>query len=235
MGLVEAGLQPGLFLECGGSTPLSLCGSLLGPSSFFPPSKPASFRSAGFPPARLAFLPTHRQDGGATKWRRHLGRSGHAGSARTKSPIGEAEKRPAQCGPPTGSEHAVSSATLSKDESMGHPPKGKIVDLVLLDADPLQDIHNTTKISEVFLGGKEFDRAALDQMLKTAETAASVSAQLPSSLSQPVPEMQSLAKAFEGTWSISGQFEPSESRPNGGVSRATPTTNPLATNGSAVR
>jgi hypothetical protein len=49
---------------------------------------------------------------------------------------------------------------------------GKIADLVLLDADPLADIHNTTKIGEVFLAGKEFDLAALDRMLKNAETAA---------------------------------------------------------------
>jgi len=41
--------------------------------------------------------------------------------------------------------------------------KGKLADLLLLDADPLQDIHNTTKISEVFLDGKEFDRAALNK------------------------------------------------------------------------
>jgi len=39
-------------------------------------------------------------------------------------------------------------------------------------ADPLRDIHNTTRISELFLGGKEFDRAALDAMLKRAEAAA---------------------------------------------------------------
>jgi hypothetical protein len=42
----------------------------------------------------------------------------------------------------------------------------------LLDADPVSDIHNTTKISAVFLGGKEFDRAALDQILRSAEAAA---------------------------------------------------------------
>ena len=50
--------------------------------------------------------------------------------------------------------------------------KGTVADLVLLDADPLNDIHNTTKISGVFLAGKEFDRAALDQMLRNAEAAA---------------------------------------------------------------
>jgi imidazolonepropionase-like amidohydrolase len=54
----------------------------------------------------------------------------------------------------------------------GSVAPGKIADLVLLDADPLNDIHNTTRISEVFLSGKEFDRAALDQMLRNAEGAA---------------------------------------------------------------
>jgi imidazolonepropionase-like amidohydrolase len=48
---------------------------------------------------------------------------------------------------------------------------GKIADLVLLDADPLKDIHNTTRISEVFLSGKEFDRTVLDQVLRNAEAA----------------------------------------------------------------
>jgi hypothetical protein len=43
---------------------------------------------------------------------------------------------------------------------------------VLLEADPLANIHHTTKISEVFLAGKEFDRPALDQMLRSAEAAA---------------------------------------------------------------
>jgi hypothetical protein len=40
-----------------------------------------------------------------------------------------------------------------------------------MDADPLKGIHNTTKISGVFSAGKEFDRAALDQMLRSAEAA----------------------------------------------------------------
>lgn len=49
----------------------------------------------------------------------------------------------------------------------------KVADLVLLDADPLQDIHNTTRISGVFLFGRYLDRAALDKLLKDAEAAAS--------------------------------------------------------------
>jgi hypothetical protein len=43
----------------------------------------------------------------------------------------------------------------------------------LLDADPLADIHNTSKISEVFLAGEEFDRARLDRLISTARDAPS--------------------------------------------------------------
>lgn len=61
---------------------------------------------------------------------------------------------------------------MDASDKYGSVTPGKIADLVLLDADPLKDIHNTTKISSVFLAGKEFDRAALDAMLSRAETVA---------------------------------------------------------------
>jgi hypothetical protein len=61
---------------------------------------------------------------------------------------------------------------LGMEKDLGTVEKGKIANLVLLDADPLTNIHNTTKISGIFLSGKEFDRAALDQILKSAEAAA---------------------------------------------------------------
>jgi imidazolonepropionase-like amidohydrolase len=61
---------------------------------------------------------------------------------------------------------------LNRLDTLGTVEPGKLADLVLLDADPLKDIYNTTKISEVFLDGKEFDRAALDYMLGDAEAAA---------------------------------------------------------------
>jgi imidazolonepropionase-like amidohydrolase len=61
---------------------------------------------------------------------------------------------------------------LVMEKDLGTIEMGKIANLVLLDADPLADIHNTTKISGVFLAGKEFDRPALDQMLRSAEAAA---------------------------------------------------------------
>ena len=60
-------------------------------------------------------------------------------------------------------------------DKYGSVTPGKIADLVLLDADPLKDIHNTTKISAVFLSGREFNRAALNQLLKDAENSAAIS------------------------------------------------------------
>jgi len=49
---------------------------------------------------------------------------------------------------------------------------GKIADLVLLDHDPLADIHNSRSIRAVVLGGKLMPRAALDTMLTQAESLA---------------------------------------------------------------
>lgn len=43
---------------------------------------------------------------------------------------------------------------------------GKLADLVLLDADPLQDIANTRRIHAVLLGGRLYDRARLDALLR---------------------------------------------------------------------
>jgi hypothetical protein len=44
--------------------------------------------------------------------------------------------------------------------------EGKSADLVLLDADPLKDIHNTQKISGVVLRGRYYSRHDLDAMLE---------------------------------------------------------------------
>lgn len=61
---------------------------------------------------------------------------------------------------------------LEMEKDLGSVEPHKIGDLVLLDGDPLIDIHNTTRISGVFLSGRYLDRAALDTLLKEAEALA---------------------------------------------------------------
>jgi hypothetical protein len=70
---------------------------------------------------------------------------------------------------------ALQAATLRPAEFLGRTGElgliapGKRADLVLLSADPLTDIHNTTQIQAVWREGKYFDRAALDQLLDAAK------------------------------------------------------------------
>lgn len=45
---------------------------------------------------------------------------------------------------------------------------GKRADVILLDANPLEDIHNTRKIHAVILGGRLFSRGELDDMVNRA-------------------------------------------------------------------
>lgn len=69
---------------------------------------------------------------------------------------------------------ALQSATidparfLGRDKDLGSVEKGKIADLVLLDADPLP---NTQKINAVVVNGRVLDREALDSLLTDAENA----------------------------------------------------------------
>jgi hypothetical protein len=58
---------------------------------------------------------------------------------------------------------------LGRTEELGLIAPGKRADLVLLGADPLAEIHNTTQIQAVWLHGKYFDRAALEQLLEAAK------------------------------------------------------------------
>jgi len=74
---------------------------------------------------------------------------------------------------------ALQTATRNAAQFMGQLDRrgtievGKIADLVLLDADPLADIHNTRTVRAVVLNGKLHQREALDAMLLKAQALAS--------------------------------------------------------------
>jgi imidazolonepropionase-like amidohydrolase len=57
--------------------------------------------------------------------------------------------------------------------TLGTIEKGKIADLVLLDADPLKDIGNTRKITAVIVNGRFLSRAKLRRMWAGMEAGAS--------------------------------------------------------------
>jgi imidazolonepropionase-like amidohydrolase len=73
---------------------------------------------------------------------------------------------------------ALQTATLNPakflgiDDRLGTIEKGKLADLVLLDANPLDDIRNTQKIAAVIVNGRYLSRADLDKMLAGVEAAA---------------------------------------------------------------
>jgi imidazolonepropionase-like amidohydrolase len=61
---------------------------------------------------------------------------------------------------------------LGRENELGTIEKGKVADLVLLDANPLDDIRNTQKIAGVVANGRYFSRAELDKLLAGVERAA---------------------------------------------------------------
>ena len=62
---------------------------------------------------------------------------------------------------------ALRSATVKPDELLHTQTR----DFVILDANPLEDIHNTKRIHAVIFRGRFLDRAALDKLLADAERA----------------------------------------------------------------
>jgi imidazolonepropionase-like amidohydrolase/Tol biopolymer transport system component len=65
---------------------------------------------------------------------------------------------------------ALRAATIMPATSLGYArdvgslEPGKLADLVVLDADPTQDIRNTDKVRQVMLGGRLYDSATLNEV-----------------------------------------------------------------------
>lgn len=76
---------------------------------------------------------------------------------------------------------ALRSATLDAasfaglEDEFGSIAVGKRGDMMLLDANPLQNVRHTQRIAGLFFNGQFFDRAALDELLGFAEQQASSS------------------------------------------------------------
>jgi imidazolonepropionase-like amidohydrolase len=60
---------------------------------------------------------------------------------------------------------------LGMEKTLGTIEAGKLADLVVLDANPLQEIRNTTKVSMVVAQGRLFASESIKQMLEKAESA----------------------------------------------------------------
>jgi imidazolonepropionase-like amidohydrolase len=72
---------------------------------------------------------------------------------------------------------AIQAATLSsarllgREKELGSVQVGKYADLVVLDANPIDQVANTRRINAVVVNGRLLDRQALDSMLTQLETA----------------------------------------------------------------
>jgi imidazolonepropionase-like amidohydrolase len=61
---------------------------------------------------------------------------------------------------------------LGVESDFGSVQEGKVANLVLLDANPLEDIRNTRRIQAVILRGQYLDRKRLDQLLEQEKISA---------------------------------------------------------------
>jgi 8-hydroxy-5-deazaflavin:NADPH oxidoreductase len=85
---------------------------------------------------------------------------------------------------------------LGRTTDLGTVTAGKLADLVLLDANPLEDIRNTRRIRAVVLNGRYLDRPVLDGLLADAERAANA------------PPQERPAVAMIGTGNLGGMLGP---------------------------
>lgn len=66
---------------------------------------------------------------------------------------------------------AIRSATLNgaehlgMDKELGSLETGKLADMIILDANPLEDIRNTEKISHVIINGRVYDAATMNETI----------------------------------------------------------------------
>jgi hypothetical protein len=73
---------------------------------------------------------------------------------------------------------ALQTATLNParffemEGELGTIETGKLADMILLDANPLDDIRNTQKIAAVMMNGRYFSRADLQKLLQKVEASA---------------------------------------------------------------
>jgi len=100
----------------------------------------------------------------------------------------------------------VNAATFNGlRDSLGTIEVGKIADLVLLEANPLEDIHNTQKIAAVVVGGRLLERPELDAMLARVEKVANRK-----SIAEAFHEQlnrEGLAAAVDGYWNLKANDE----------------------------
>jgi hypothetical protein len=92
---------------------------------------------------------------------------------------------------------------LGKETTLGTVEQGKMADVVLLDANPLENIRHTRAIRAVVLNGRLLDRQALDALLAQAEAAAqAVPRPLPDdvTIAVPAPDVPPAMAAFSGKW-----------------------------------
>lgn len=91
---------------------------------------------------------------------------------------------------------------LGRTADFGSVAAGRYADLVLLDANPLDDIGNSHRIHAVVMGGRVHDRAALDAMLRGVEVAVRPSEQAKLWAASIRGDTAAIARALAGGASI---------------------------------